>query len=301
VKPPPFAYHAPRDLDEALATLAGLGDDGKVLAGGQSLVPMLNMRLVAPRALVDIGRLSELDTVEVTGDDVRVGALARHARVHRDQQVRRSQPLLREALGWVAHPVIRNRGTTVGSLVHADPAAELPAVLALLDGRVELADANGRRHVGAADFFRGPLESATAPGELAVAATFPVAPPRTGTAMVELSRRHGDYALAGVAVTVGLDDERRVARARSAFLGVGGVPVVVELTDTLAGQPADALQLDESVARARDAIDPDDDIHATAGYRRHLAGVLLARALRAAAGRAADRSPTGAPAGEERA
>jgi aerobic carbon-monoxide dehydrogenase medium subunit len=301
VKPPPFAYHAPRDLDEALDTLAGLGDDGKVLAGGQSLVPMLNMRLVAPRALVDIGRVSELDTLEVADGQVRVGALARHARVHRDPQVRRCQPLLHEALGWVAHPVIRNRGTAVGSLVHADPAAELPAVLALLDGRVELAGADGRRHVAAADFFRGPLESDTRSGELAVAATFPVAPPGTGTAVVELSRRHGDYALAGVAVTVGLDGDRRVAQARSAFLGVGGVPVVVDLTGTLAGQPADALQLDESVAHARGAIDPDDDIHATAAYRRHLAGVLLARALRDAATRAADRDATAGPAGEERA
>jgi aerobic carbon-monoxide dehydrogenase medium subunit len=286
VKPPPFAYHAPRTVDEALATLVELGDDSKVLAGGQSLVPMLNMRLVAPAALVDIGRLSELDTVEVSDGRVRVGATVRHARLHRDDEVAAAQPLLRQALAWVAHPVIRNRGTVVGSLAHADPAAELPAVLALLGGQVELASAGGRRSVSAQDYLLGPLESDTRPGELAVAATFPVAPPGTGSAVVELARRHGDYALAGVAATVTLGEDGLVTRARAGFLGVGVVPVVVELTDALAGQPPDALELDEASARARDAVDPDDDIHATADYRRHLSGVLVARALREATDRA---------------
>jgi aerobic carbon-monoxide dehydrogenase medium subunit len=295
VKPSPFAYHAPSSLDEALSTLAELGEDGKVLAGGQSLVPMLNMRLVAPRALVDIGRLDELDTIEAgtagaENGRVRVGARVRHARLHRDEEVASVQPLLRQALAWVAHPVIRNRGTVVGSLAHADPAAELPAVLVLLDGRVELASSEGRRSVSARDYLLGPLESDTRPGELAVAATFPVAPPRTGSAVVELARRHGDYALAGVGVTVTLDDDRRVTRGRAAFLGVGDVPVVVELTDALAGQAADALTLDEAVARARGAVDPDDDIHATAAYRQHLSGVLVARALREATVRAIEAS-----------
>jgi aerobic carbon-monoxide dehydrogenase medium subunit len=279
VKPPAFAYHAPRSLDDALATLAELGEDGKVLAGGQSLVPMLNMRLVAPAALVDIGRLTELDTVEVADGQVRIGATVRHARLHRDEEVAAAQPVLRQALDWVAHPVIRNRGTVVGSLVHADPAAELPAVLALLGGHVELATASGRRTVAAHDYLCGPLESDTRPGELAVAATFPLPAPRTGSAVVELARRHGDYALAGVAVTVTLDEDRHVQRARASFLGVGGVPVVVELTDALAGQPAEALRTDEAAARSRDALEPDDDVHATASYRRHLAGVLVARAL----------------------
>jgi aerobic carbon-monoxide dehydrogenase medium subunit len=286
VKPPAFAYHAPRSLDGALATLAELGEEGKVLAGGQSLIPMLNMRLVAPAALVDIGRLHELDTVEVADGQVRVGATVRHARLHRDEEVAAAQPVLRQALRWVAHPVVRNRGTIVGSLAHADPAAELPAVLALLGGRIELASTAGRRTVAAHDYLRGPLESDTRPGELAVAASFPLAPPRTGSAVVELARRHGDYALAGVAVTVRLDDDRHVRRARAAFLGVGGVPIVVELTDALAGQPADALCTDEAAERSRAAIEPDDDVHATAAYRRHLAGVLVARALVDASARA---------------
>jgi aerobic carbon-monoxide dehydrogenase medium subunit len=288
VKPPPFAYHAPNTVDDALATLAELGADAKVLAGGQSLVPMLNMRLVAPKALVDIGRLAELDTIELADGQVRVGATVRHARLHRDRDVGDAQPLLRQALTWVAHPVIRNRGTVVGSLAHADPAAELPAVLALLGGEVELASAQGRRTVTASDYLLGPLESDTRPGELAVAATFPVAPPRTGSAVVELARRHGDYALAGVAVTVSLGDDGHVARSRASFLGVGAVPIVIELTDALAGQPAGELVVDEAAARVRDAVDPDDDIHATADYRRHLSGVLVGRALREAAHRARD-------------
>ena len=287
MKPPPFAYHAPRSRDEALAILAELGDDGKVLAGGQSLVPMLNMRLIAPRALVDVSRLTELDTIEVTEHHVRVGALTRQARLHRDTEVARIQPLLRQALNWVAHPVIRNRGTVIGSLAHADPAAELPAVLALLDGQIELASAGGQRTVAAHDYFLGPLESDTRPGELAVAASFPVSPRSTGSAVVEFARRHGDYALAGVAVTVSLDEQRCATRARATFLGVGGVPVVVDLSDLLAGQSAGTLEFGDAVARARDAIEPDDDIHATAAYRRHLAGVLLARALSEAADRAA--------------
>jgi aerobic carbon-monoxide dehydrogenase medium subunit len=297
VKPPAFDYHAPRSVDEAVALLGALGDDAKVLAGGQSLVPMLNMRLVAPAALVDIGRIAALDHLEVDRTQVRVGAGVRHARLERDADAAAAVPILRQALRWVAHPVIRNRGTAVGSLVHADPAAELPAVLALLDGHVELASGDGRRTVAAHDYLLGPLESDTRPGELAVAATVPVAPARTGSAVLELARRHGDYALAGVGVTVTVDPDRRLTRARAAFLGVGGVPVVVGLTDALAGQTADALALDEAVARARGAIDPDDDIHATAVYRRHLAGVLMARALHEAAHRAVGASDR---AGEDR-
>lgn len=279
MKPAAFAHHAPRSLDEALATLADLGDDGKVLAGGQSLVPLMNMRLATPAALVDIEGLDDLDTVTVDADGVTVGARARQSRVHGDDAVHEAVPLLRQALDLVAHPVIRNRGTVVGSLVHADPAAELPAVLALLDGTVEVASANGRRTVAAADFLRGPLESDVHHGELAVAATFPRSVPGTRSAFVELARRHGDYALAGVAVTVTTDDDRHVTAARAAFIGVGDTPRVVDLTDALAGQADDALDHDAARQLADESLDPDDDIHATGAYRRHLAGVLLGRAL----------------------
>jgi CO/xanthine dehydrogenase FAD-binding subunit len=280
VKPPPFAYRAPRTPDEALDALAA--GDAKVLAGGQSLIPLLNMRLAAPARLVDINRLDELDTVEVTGDGVRIGALARHARVERDARAAAVQPLIGQALRHVAHPVIRNRGTVVGSLAHADPAAELPAVLAVLGGTVEVASVRGRRTVPAAEFFAGPLESCLNEDEMAMSAFFPAASRPSGTAFTETARRHGDYALVGVAAVVTLDDDLRVTAARAGYLSVAGVPVVLDLTEAAASAvrtgdwPAVA-------AYARDLLDPDGDIHATAEYRRHLAGVLTERALRAAA------------------
>jgi len=289
VKPPAFAYHAPRSLEAGLDLLADLGDDAKVLAGGQSLVPMLNMRLVAPAALIDIRHLDDLDRVEVADAVVRVGARATHARLERDDEVAAALPLLREALGLVAHPVIRNRGTTVGAVVHADPASELPAVVALLDADLELTSTAGVRRVRGADAFVGPLESALRPGELATALEFPALPPRAGTAIEELARRHGDYALAGVAVRVDVDADGHLDTARAAFFGVGGMPFVMTLDGPLRGQPSDALDLTDAVGEARAALDPDDDIHATASYRRHLAGVLLERALRRAASRAAGR------------
>ncbi|MGW4799391.1 FAD binding domain-containing protein [Nonomuraea sp. NPDC004297] len=268
MKPPPFAYHAPRDLVAAVRTLAEVG--GKVLAGGQSLIPMLNMRLAAPEHLVDINRVAGLDEIEVTPAGVRVGATARHA----DVEAAGAHPLLTRALKLVAHPVIRNRGTVVGSLVHADPAAELPAVLALLDGRVRLARWDGGgvavREVPAADFFVGPMESAVEPDEVAVSAFFPALAPGSGFAFEEVSRRHGDYALAGVCAVV------TARSAKVACIGVGPVPVVVELGEAWSDWRAAA-----AVVRA--ATDPEGDIHASAAYRGHLVGVLAERALREAA------------------
>jgi aerobic carbon-monoxide dehydrogenase medium subunit len=280
MKPPAFAYHRPATVEDALTVLAEVGADGKVLAGGQSLVPLLNMRLTAPAHLVDINRLASLAYVRTTADAVRVGALARHTDVERDEAAYRVLPLLRQATVHIAHPTIRNRGTAVGSLTHADPAAELPAVLALLDGSVTVAGPAGRRTVPAAEFFLGPLESAVRPGELAVEATFPVPPPRTGTAWLEVSRRHGDYAVCGVGALVTLSDDGEVTRARAAYVSVGPTPVVVELTEAGADWSA-AGRL------AAGRVQPEDDIHASADYRRHLVSVLTARALRAAASEAA--------------
>jgi carbon-monoxide dehydrogenase medium subunit len=284
LKPPPFDYEAPRTLGEALDALAG---GGKVLAGGQSLIPLLNMRLVAPDRLVDVNGVAELDALEISAAGVRVGALARHARVERSGEAAAVQPLLRQALRHVAHPVIRNRGTVVGSLAHADPAAELPAVLALLGGTVEAASSAGRRTIGAADFFTGPLESALAPGELAVSAFFPALPPQTGTAFAEVARRHGDYALVGVAALVALDDDLRVRDARAAYLSVADTPLVLDLAEPAAqgqaGRPPGSADWSLAGAYAAGRVEPDDDIHAGADYRRHLAGVLTERALAEAA------------------
>ncbi|MGW0806453.1 FAD binding domain-containing protein [Nonomuraea sp. NPDC002799] len=273
MKPPPFEYHAPRDVGAALRILAEVR--GKVLAGGQSLIPLLNMRLVAPGHLIDINRLTSLATIEHTGAGVRVGALVRHSGAERSL----AHPLLTRALKLVAHPVIRNRGTVVGSLVHADPAAELPAVLAVLGGSVRVARWDGgaqvTREVAAADFFAGPMESVVQPGELAVSAFFPALGARTGAAFEEVARRHGDYALAGVCAVVTLDGDGRVSAARLACAGVGPVPVVVDVSG--AGDRASAARA------AQEAIDPEGDIHASAAYRRHLVGVLAERALRNAA------------------
>ncbi|MFB4315760.1 FAD binding domain-containing protein [Actinomadura sp. 21ATH] len=288
MKPPPFEYTAPETAAGALRALGG--GDAKVLAGGQSLIPLLNMRLAAPARIVDVNGLAELDTVEVSADGVRIGALARHARVERDRAAAAAQPLLRQALRHVAHPVIRNRGTVVGSLAHADPAAELPAVLAVLGGTVEAASVRGRRTVPAAEFFTGPLESALRPDELAVSAFFPAVPPLAGTAFAETARRHGDYALAGVAAVVELDDDLRVTSARAGYLSVAATPLVLDLTEAAASAvrtgdwPAVA-------AYARERLDPDADLHASAAYRRHLAGVLTERALRAATSEALRREP----------
>jgi carbon-monoxide dehydrogenase medium subunit len=278
MKPPVFEYHRPTSVREALDVLADTGADGKVLAGGQSLVPVLNMRLAAPGHLVDINRLAELAYVRTEPGGVRVGALARHAEVERDAAAYAAVPLLRQALTHVAHPTIRNRGTTVGSIVHADPAGEAPAVLTLLGGEVELASAGGRRTVAAADFFVAPLESAARAGELAVSAYFPRPPARTGTAWREVSRRHGDYALCGVGVLVTLDADGRIAAARAAFVSVGPTPVLLDLADAVAGQPSGAVDWAAAAALVRAAVEPEEDIHATAAYRRHLAGVLTARA-----------------------
>ncbi|TDC44996.1 xanthine dehydrogenase family protein subunit M [Actinomadura sp. KC345] len=281
MKPPPFGYHAPGTLAEALDVLAA-DPAGKVLAGGQSLIPLLNMRLAAPPGLVDINRVGELDTVHAGDEGVRVGALARHARVERSPEAAAIQPLLAQALRHVAHPVIRNRGTVVGSLAHADPAGEMPAVLAVLGGTVEAASARGRRTIPAAEFFLGPLEPALEPGELAVSAFFPAAPPRTGTAFTETARRHGDYALAGVAAVVTLDEDLRVSAVRAGYLGVCAVPLVLDLT-AAAGPAGDWAA---AAAHARESADPEPDIHAGAEYRRHLTGVLTERALTAASAEA---------------
>jgi aerobic carbon-monoxide dehydrogenase medium subunit len=290
MKPPAFAYHRPATVPEALAVLAETGHDGKVLAGGQSLVPLLNMRLAAPAHLVDVNWLADLDEIAVDDRRVRVGAIARHARVEHDAAAADAVPLLAQAIADIAHDTVRNRGTVVGSLVHADPAAELPAVLVLLEGTMELASAGGgRRRVAADDFFLGPLESAVRPGELALAAEFPRPPAATGSAWVEVARRHGDYAVCGVGALVQLDGGLRVERARAALISVGPVPVLVDLTDALAGQPHDAADWAAAGRLAQAAVDPDDDIHASAAYRRHLAGVLTARAARSAAAAAATR------------
>jgi aerobic carbon-monoxide dehydrogenase medium subunit len=289
VKPASVKYSRPESVAAALGTLADLGPEGKVLAGGQSLVPLMSMRLAAPGHLVDINRLAELSYVRAAADLVRVGALARHADVLASPAAA-AQPLLAKALRCVAHPAIRNRGTTVGSIVHADPAAEMPAVLALLGGAVRVTSAGGERLVPADEFFLGPLESDIRPGELATEVQFPVLPAAAGTGFAELSRRRGDYAVCGVAVVAWLGPDGTVGGARAAYLSVGPVPLVLELTATVAGATAGADDFPGVAGLVRAQLDPEPDIHATAEYRRHLAGVLTVRALREAVAEARQRT-----------
>jgi aerobic carbon-monoxide dehydrogenase medium subunit len=279
VKPPAFTYHRPRSIDEALDVLASLGEQGKVLAGGQSLVPLMSMRLSSPPHLVDVNHVPGLDTVHVDADAVHVGALARHSQLEHHAPAYDAVPLLRQALRQVAHPTIRNRGTTVGSLVHADPAAEMPAVLCLLDGRVTLRSAAGSREVEAADFFTGPMETALRPDELAVSATFRRPPQGSGTSFLEVARRHGDYAVCGVGAVVTIDEDE-VTSARVALISMGAGPVLVDLGTGLRGG---SFEADRVVELVDDATDPEADIHASADYRRHLAHVLVGRALEQAA------------------
>jgi carbon-monoxide dehydrogenase medium subunit len=287
VKPSSFGYAAPASTDEALDVLAQVGHDAKVLAGGQSLLPILNMRLAAPGYLVDINRITELSYVRVEDGGVRVGALARHADVERSAAAFDALPLMRQALELVAHPVIRNRGTTVGSLAHADPSGEMTAVLALTGGSVEVARQGSSRTVPAADFFLGPLESACTGGELAVSAFFPALPAGTGSTFIEVARRHGDYAVCGLAAAVTLDGAGAVVSARAAYISVAPTPLVLDLTPAVAGAAATAADWFAAGELARSQTEPEADIHATADYRSHLVGVLTARALAQAAGRAA--------------
>jgi carbon-monoxide dehydrogenase medium subunit len=288
MKPSPFVYHRPADLGEALEVLAEVGADGKVLAGGQSLVPLMSMRLAAPAHVVDINGLVELGGVRVGNDGVRVGARVRHAELERDEAAYRVVPLLRRALSHVAHPTIRNRGTTVGSLAHADPAGEMTGVLALLGGSVRVRSRTAERLVHADEFFVGPLESAVKPDELATEAFFPAPPPDTGSAWLEVSRRNGDYAVCGVGALVTMDADGRISAARVGLISVDATPVVIDVVEGLAGQPADTAEFAAAGQLVESVIDPQPDIHATADYRRHLATVLTERALRQAATEASE-------------
>ncbi|NHA66660.1 FAD binding domain-containing protein [Phycicoccus flavus] len=279
MKPAPFVHHAPRTVDEAVAALVAAGGDGKVLAGGQSLIPLLSMRLAAPGHLVDLDGVAGLDTIEVTDTHVRVGALVRHAALEAHDDAATALPLLRQALRNVAHPAIRSRGTTVGSIAHADPAGEMPAVAVLSGAVVEAVGPGGAREIAAGDFFAGPLETTLDPDEIVVAVRFGRFPAGTRTAFLESSRRSGDYALAGVAVAVQVGDDGAVATARASFVGVTPVPDLLDLGGVLGGlRPGDPVP--GGVADAVAAhVDPESDIHASADYRRMLAAELTRRAL----------------------
>jgi len=289
VKPAPFEYHRPETVEAALQLLATHGGAAKPLAGGQSLVPAMNFRLAQPAVLVDLNRLPALAGIDtVDGGGVRIGAMTRHRDVEHDAVVARLAPLIGEAMPLVAHPPIRTRGTLGGSLAHADPAAELPAVMLALDARVGVRSHTATRDLAAADFFVGLFTTALSPDEIVVHVSVPALPERSGWAVEEVSRRHGDYALAGAAAVVTLDAAGQVAGVRLGLFGLHDRAVrarEAERSLTGAAPATEAIAAAAAAAAAHD-IDPGSDVHASSAYRRHLATVVVRRALTRAAARA---------------
>lgn len=281
MKPASFEYYRPRTLDEALSLLAEHGDDAKPLAGGQSLIPAMNFRLATPAVLVDLNGLAELSFITNGSGNLRIGCMTRQSQIERNPLISGHAALLAETMPYVAHQAIRNRGTVGGSLAHADPAAELPAVMLALNARLVVSGATGSREVPAAEFFTGLFATAIQPGELLTEIVIPPQPSHSGHAFEEISRRHGDFALVGVAAAVQLDESGLCSSARIALLSVGDRAMLApHATEVLVGQrPSPDLFRAASEAASTVDIDPFSDIHASARYRRQLAAVLTRRVL----------------------
>jgi CO/xanthine dehydrogenase FAD-binding subunit len=288
LKPPPFSYSSPERLDEALQLLSEHGEDAKVLAGGQSLVPLLNFRLARPAHIIDINRVRELAYLQRRDGVLRIGALTRQAVLERSRVVREEWPVLHDAVGLVAHAQIRNRGTVGGSVAHADPAAELPTVFAALDARFHVRSTRGARSFHWTDFFVTHLMTAMEPDELLTEVEVPAVAPGSGAVFLEFARRNGDFALGGVAAIVTLDEERRCSAAAIALLGAAATPVRARDAEAaMVGRSVDAGLADEVAAEALRGVEPTGDIHGSSAYRRKLLQGLVARALVTAGGRAA--------------
>ncbi len=283
MKPAPFGYRRPGSLAEALTAYAD-ASDAKIGAGGQSLIPLLSMRLASVAELIDINGIEELSRITVSEDGVRFGATVRHSDLLAHEQVAAVQPMIPAALHHVAHATIRNRGTTVGSIVHADASGEMPTVFALLDGRLTVQSVRGTRELAAPELFIGPLETSLAADEIATEVFLPALAPRHGVAFDEIARRHGDYALVGVGAVVGLDADGAIASVRAGYVSVSEVPTVVDLGEPLVGHRGeitdDALRAAGELALSH--LEPEADIHATAHYRAQLVRVLTGRVVRAA-------------------
>ncbi|HLL78275.1 MAG TPA: xanthine dehydrogenase family protein subunit M [Ktedonobacteraceae bacterium] len=284
MKPPRFQYCAPRILDEALSLLDQYREDCKVLAGGQSFVPLLNMRLAGPGYIVDINHLAELHYIETEQDYLAIGAIARQSQIERSILVREKHPLLVEVISHIGHIQIRNRGTVVGSIAHADPAAELPALLTCLDGSVLAQSIQGERVIPASEFFTGYLSTSLEPGEMLTEVRFPWIPPQAGWAFEEFARRSGDYALVGVIAVLTPAPDDTCQSANIAYLGVAGSPVRAhEVEQALLGTRVDEQAIEAAAILAREVVSKDmSDIHGTVAYRRELASELTRRVLKAA-------------------
>jgi CO/xanthine dehydrogenase FAD-binding subunit len=288
MKPAPFEYHVPDSLDQALQLLRRYGAEAKPLAGGQSLIPAMNFRLARPAVLIDLNRLNDLAGIREAADGgLAIGAMTRQRAVERSRDVATRAPLLAETMPYIAHPPIRNRGTVGGSLAHADPASELPAVMTALDARFRVRNVDGERWVEARQFFLGLFATALAPDDLLIEVVIPPPAPRSGFAFQEFARRHGDYALAGVAVALELDPAGQCSGASVVLMGVGEGPVTLDdVNRMLVGQAPAEAAFEAAAVEVERQLDPPGDIHASAAYRRRLARVLTQRALRVAAERA---------------
>jgi carbon-monoxide dehydrogenase medium subunit len=292
VKPAPFDYHAPTNVDEAVALLAEHGDEAKPLAGGQSLVPLLALRLARFAHLIDLNGVPNLATSSRQGHELVIGAMVRQDHVEHDRDVASAVPLLARATPLIGHFQIRSRGTVGGSLAHADPASEYPAVALALDAVFDIKGKDRARSVAAGDFFAGTWTTCLEPDELLVAIRFPVAGKRCGYAIDEATRRHGDFAMVGCACAIGLDDKGAIERASIALFGVGSTSVRAAAAEqALQGRSPDSLRPDELKEVAQLAVrdlDPPTDVHATGRYRRDVGAVLVGRTVTAAAKEAAN-------------
>ena len=288
MKPAPFEYYAPRSVPEALSLLSEHGYDAKVLAGGQSLVPMMNFRLVQPAVLVDINFIPELTEIEGDKKELRLGAMVRHAQAEKDPQVKELAPLVYESMPQIATTQIRNRGTIGGSLAHADPSAELVVVSTALGAKFKVQSQKGDRVIPASDFFVGLLMTSMEPDDLLVEIQIPSLPPRSGWSLKEVARRPHDFALVGVAAVLTLDNKDRPSDSRLVYLSAGDGPISApEAAGMLIGEEVTPDLIAAAAEKAAaDEIDPGSDIHATADFRRHLANVLTQRALEEAYQRA---------------
>ena len=289
MKLPPFEYEAPTTVADAVGLLAEHGDEASVLAGGQSLIPLLALRLARPEVLIDINGVDELSGVSAADGWVAIGAMTREYVAEESGTVADAVPLLAAALPLIGHEAIRSRGTIGGSLAHADPAAELPAVARALDAQFVVRGPSGERVISAAQWFEGYLTTARRPDELLVEVRFPAAGPDTGASFEEVARRHGDFAIVGLAASLVLSGGV-ISDARLAFAGISDVPVrAVDAEDLLVGQEPSAELFDEAARRATDDIDPPADLHGSADYRKKVAAALVRRGLRAAADNAGER------------
>jgi carbon-monoxide dehydrogenase medium subunit len=287
VKPPPFDYAAPDTVDEAVSLLKEHGDEAKVLAGGQSLVPLMALRLARPSVVVDLGRVAELRYVRHSDDIVRIGAMTTHRDIELDGFLQDRSPMIREAMSVLGHVAIRNRGTVGGSCAHSDPAAEWPALALVLDAEFEASGPGGQRTIAAADFFQSYFTTALEPEEVLTEIRLPLPERGTGSAFEEFSRRHGDFGIVGSAAVVHRSGGV-ISDARVALVGVGGTPVRSEAAAMMIGSDGGDDVLDAIGVALQDEIDPTGDIHGSSEFRRHCAALIMKRAMRLAVDRAED-------------